>query len=159
MPDDLASIVGFSCGLAFGLTLLLPLLSDDDEFDASLFNLASMHCPILSKNDLYKVGLVDKSVDPYQNTSGFVLGNIELEDDALDSGEKIVSADADDEFVVVVDDEFADDVDDIDMGDAVMVPGMESIFCEMSKSTKMGVRPSLTAVCLLLKKVIEDNFK
>jgi len=32
------------------------------------------------------------------------------------------------------------------MGDAAMVPGAESIFCEVSRSTSMGVLPNLTAV-------------
>jgi hypothetical protein len=33
-----------------------------------------------------------------------------------------------------------------DMGEAAMVPGADSIFCDVSRSTSMGVLPNLTAV-------------
>ena len=88
-----------------------------------LDNLASMHCPILSKKDLYKSGLVDKSVEPYQNTSGFVFGKREAED-ALALG-LIVSC---------------------VIGDAAIVPGIDSKFWDTSKSTNIGFLPSLTAI-------------
>ena len=86
-------------------------------------NLASIHCPILSKNDLYKSGFADKSVDPYQKTNGVVLGKRD-DDDAYDCG--LI-------FSIVT-------------GDAVIVPGMESKFCDTSKSTSNGFLPNLVAI-------------
>lgn len=62
-------------------------------------------------------------MDPYQNTNGDVLGKSD-DDDAYDCGLM---------FSIV-------------MVDADIVPGMESIFCDTSKSTSMGFLPNLTAV-------------
>jgi len=38
------------------------------------------------------------------------------------------------------------DMESSDMGEAAMVPGAERTFCDVSRSTSMGVLPSLTAV-------------
>ena len=65
---------------------------------------------------------MDKSVEPYQKTNGFVLDCMD-EEDALDCG-LILS---------------------IVIGDADIVPGIESKFCDTSKSTSMGDLPSFTA--------------
>lgn len=80
----------------------------------------------MSRNDLYKSGLdvseLDKSVDPYQNTNGDVFGKSD-DDDALACG--LI-------FSAVI-------------GDAAIVPGMESMFWDTSKSTRIGFLFSLTA--------------
>ena len=65
---------------------------------------------------------MDHSVDPYQKTNGFVL-DMRDDDDAFDCGVMLSMV----------------------MGEAEIVPGMESKFCDTSKSTRMGDLPSLTA--------------
>lgn len=82
-----------------------------------------MHSPILSNCALYKSGLDAKSVDPFHRTRGVVVENSE-EEDAFARG----------------------DMESSDMGEAAMVPGADSIFCDVSRSTSMGVLPNLTAV-------------